>query len=94
MGCPDHAFDPGTGHRAPVVPRSKHRCPKCPLPEPGIDAYTIDEKIDDGLPATGKVVTYRPAANPGCATANVESTARYDVTNTAIACSLISRNAY
>jgi prepilin-type N-terminal cleavage/methylation domain-containing protein len=61
---------------------------------PAVDAYTIDAKIDDGLPATGKVVTYKAAANPGCTTTNVEATALYNVTNAAIACSLIFTNAY
>ncbi len=53
------------------------------------EAYNIDSKLDDGLPASGKVMTYVPAAQPNCATSATPSAANYNVSGSGIACSLI-----
>jgi len=46
------------------------------------DAYTIDSKIDDGLPGFGKVMSWKSTSTvtPNCTTSAVASTARYNVT--------------
>lgn len=42
------------------------------------DSHSIDNKVDDGLPGQGRVVTYDNTANSRCATTDVAATARYD----------------
>jgi len=58
------------------------------------EAMNLDQKIDDGIPGTGKVKT--PAGGgsggpwaPNCATTNVATTAVYNTSQSGIACSLI-----
>ncbi len=56
------------------------------------EAWNIDTKVDDGRPAYGKVVTLKPSPGtlmPTCATTDVDATAAYALSNTAIACGLI-----
>lgn len=55
------------------------------------DAYFIDRKIDDGLPATGRIESLKPGYAPtaNCATSSVDASARYNDTYTGTACSLI-----
>ncbi len=45
------------------------------------DAWSIDRKIDDGLPGQGKVVTYDNTALSDCATTDAAATAVYDLDN-------------
>jgi prepilin-type N-terminal cleavage/methylation domain-containing protein len=54
-------------------------------------AASIDAKIDDGFPATGKVRAYMldSTINPGCTTTDVVTNAVYSVSNSQILCSLI-----
>jgi prepilin-type N-terminal cleavage/methylation domain-containing protein len=54
-------------------------------------AGAVDTKMDDGLPATGKVRTYISSASYGlnCTTSDDPSTAVYNVTYTSVACPLI-----
>jgi len=57
----------------------------------GQSAYSIDTKIDDGLPGTGRVISY-PNSSPfdnQCSTTNDPTTAIYNLTDTQIRCSLI-----
>src|SRR5262249_26286584 len=42
------------------------------------EAFIIDSKIDDGLPASGKIVTSTPSALPDCADSPTASVARYE----------------
>ena len=51
-------------------------------------AKSIDQKIDDGSPGLGKVVT-SPKSVRDCPTTDVEETAIYDSSITTLACSLI-----
>ena len=61
---------------------------------PATDAFSIDSKLDDGIPSSGKVATYKSPRNPGCTTSDIDENAQYNLINTAIACSLIFSNAY
>jgi prepilin-type N-terminal cleavage/methylation domain-containing protein len=47
-----------------------------------IEAFLIDGKMDDGLPATGNVLTAPTGSGTGCITTNAASTARYQNTAT------------
>jgi len=53
----------------------------------GADFFAVDDKIDDGKPATGLVFAPRGDASwqPGCVTAN-DQTALYNIANTARLC--------
>lgn len=55
------------------------------------EAWNIDTKLDDGRPAYGKLMTYKPTAAflPNCATTAAFNTAEYRLQETAKACSLI-----
>lgn len=52
------------------------------------DAWNIDSKMDDGMPATGKVTTSYTADNPNCLSAD-GLTATYVLTHNGINCGLI-----
>ena len=60
-------------------------------------AYSIDKKIDDGLPGTGNILAYPPtpsggAVLPYCATGDDPSTAKYALSNTgATDCAIANR---
>jgi len=55
------------------------------------EAMYIDDKFDDGRPATGGIMTYlNTAANaPNCATTNVAATAAYNIAVDDRLCALI-----
>lgn len=59
------------------------------------EAESIDSKMDDGMPGTGKVLSFKPAlaATPNCATSADEKTAEYKISSDANSvvklCSLI-----
>jgi len=55
------------------------------------DALSIDQKVDDGKPGTGNVLSFTPAlaATANCATTAAESTATYNTAVTGVQCSLI-----
>ncbi len=61
----------------------------------GYDAFAIDSKFDDGLPAYGKIMTWQSSSgySTGCATTDVSSTAAYSQT-TSINCGLFFTNAF
>ena len=46
------------------------------------DAYSIDLKVDDGKPGTGKIVTFNNTTQSTCASSDTGSTATYLLTNT------------
>lgn len=55
-------------------------------------AASLDSKIDDGLPATGRVRSFTTATSsytPNCATSMIASVATYNVTASGNLCSLI-----
>ena len=53
-------------------------------------AQQIDAKIDDGLPATGRVLALKPAGiMPHCTTSAVDASATYNVAYTGTACGLM-----
>lgn len=53
------------------------------------EAWNIDVKLDDGKPAYGKVVVYKPnTVLPNCATSNTANLAEYKLTEPTKACSL------
>ena len=59
------------------------------------EAFDIDNKIDDGRPAYGKVKGYKPVTiNPSCVTTSTASTAAYDITRTSLDCSLMFSTGY
>ena len=58
-----------------------------------IDAYSIDSKMDDGLPASGVIVSYTHTFAPNCATSDNPVAASYS-NNTNKGCAVIYRNMY
>ncbi|HEU5048637.1 MAG TPA: prepilin-type N-terminal cleavage/methylation domain-containing protein [Rickettsiales bacterium] len=58
-----------------------------------LDAYSIDKKIDNALPATGTVMSLPPTGaasyQNNCTSSSTVATATYTVTNSGITCSLI-----
>ncbi len=58
-------------------------------------ALSIDKKFDDGLPATGLIMTPRKSALAGsesrCVTTDLATTARYDTANEGEACFLLMK---
>jgi prepilin-type N-terminal cleavage/methylation domain-containing protein len=53
------------------------------------EAWQVDKKIDDTLPATGRVMTWKPMTLANCATSAVDASATYKVTYADKACSLM-----
>ena len=55
------------------------------------ESFTIDSKIDDGIPGTGKVLSgsRSSAAMPNCNTTSVQATAQYNTSYSGVACSLV-----
>jgi hypothetical protein len=53
------------------------------------EAWSIDQKIDDGLPASGLVMTYNLVQQPNCVTSSDPTTAVYNTSYTAMACGLM-----
>lgn len=53
------------------------------------EAWQVDKKVDDALPATGRVLTLKPAALANCATSAVDASAAYNLTYAGKACSLM-----
>lgn len=52
------------------------------------EAWNIDTKIDDGMPATGKAITFNNTSQPDCTnSATVE--AEYELASNSIACSMV-----
>jgi prepilin-type N-terminal cleavage/methylation domain-containing protein len=56
------------------------------------DILTMDQKIDDGKPGTGKVMTQN--GNAGCSTSNDQNTALYNVGYNALACIAIFKSGF
>lgn len=55
------------------------------------EAWQIDKKIDNGLPATGRVMALKPSPstiNPSCTTSATDASAAYTLTGSTNACSL------
>jgi hypothetical protein len=50
------------------------------------EAWSIDAKLDDGLPATGKIATYELSG------ANCSNITSYNISYTSQACSLVFKN--
>jgi len=60
------------------------------------EAWNIDEKLDDGKPATGNVKAMKNTStiNPNCTTTDVNSTAEYSLTSEDVLCSVIFSRAF
>jgi hypothetical protein len=59
------------------------------------DAYNLDKKIDDSLPAYGKIMTFKNALTPGCNTSDTPASSAYALsTTTSRPCSLIFKMGY
>lgn len=69
------ATDSGFGNRRPAI-RAE-------------EAWAIDTKLDDGRPAFGDLFARPSGVNPGCTTSDTATVSEYNLTNNAIACSLI-----
>lgn len=56
------------------------------------EVWNIDQKMDDGLPATGRLLstTATSANTPNCTTTDDATTARYNVISTDVLCKIIS----
>ena len=52
----------------------------------GMDAFTLDTKIDDGRPQSGKMLTYTYAYNNDCV---LPSDDQYDVKNENAGCAFL-----
>ena len=63
------------------------------------EAWSIDSKIDDGYPGTGKIVTYE-LTGPNCSdttatsASNIALTARYKISNPATTCMLVFKTGF
>ncbi len=55
------------------------------------EALNLDIKIDDGLPASGRVIAWKSTSSvtPNCTTTDVVATSRYDTSQSGRKCSLI-----
>jgi len=53
------------------------------------ELWNIDTKMDDGLPGQGTIVTWNQTRLPNCGSTNDPATAVYNLSNTAMSCSLI-----
>jgi prepilin-type N-terminal cleavage/methylation domain-containing protein len=53
------------------------------------DALLLDQKMDDALPAFGKVLTSKSPVAPNCTTSDTASSSRYNTGYTARACNLV-----
>ena len=61
----------------------------------GGEAYSLDTKIDDGLPAAGTIQTWkRTGYNANCATTSVSSTAAYTSSTAGNSCALIFKTGF
>lgn len=66
------------------------------------ELWNIDTKMDDGLPATGNVVSIYPgtgfapaaSATTGCVTTNVSSTAAYSLSNSSVVCGMAMKSGF
>ncbi|MBN8543993.1 MAG: type II secretion system protein [Alphaproteobacteria bacterium] len=56
------------------------------------EAWNIDTKMDDGLPAIGKIRTLKSSFRLNCTTTDVPSTSVYDLVQTALGCPLLLTN--
>ena len=56
------------------------------------DAWSIDVKTDDGLPANGRVLSWRNTVTASCLTTDVATTAAYNNTDLTVRCALIFLN--
>ena len=50
------------------------------------EAWNIDTKMDDGLPAQGRLISYKDGLNPGCASPQTDATARYALSVSSVVC--------
>lgn len=68
--------------------------PKNPAMKPE-ESWNIDTKLDDGLPASGRVIAYWGWVN-GCTTSatNTDATGTYNLASSTISCSLFFLNAF
>jgi len=53
------------------------------------EAFMVDSKIDDGLPAFGNVLTTKSAVTPNCTTSDTAAVSRYNTGYTTAACNLL-----
>jgi prepilin-type N-terminal cleavage/methylation domain-containing protein len=60
----------------------------------GKELFNLDAKIDDGLPATGKVMEYRNAARPECVSSDDPATAIYRRDLDVRSCHIIYKTGY
>lgn len=58
------------------------------------DAGSIDDKIDDGFPGRGEVLTWNNTTHSNCATTDVTTTAVYNLTYDDEACALIFKTGF
>lgn len=85
----DHVMYFGQEHEWSHMPFGRVLSPK--------EQWSIDQKFDDGLPASGTIMSLEPVAvdtwnnRNACATTDVASTAEYNVSNTELECMLLFR---
>lgn len=53
------------------------------------EAWSIDTKLDDGKPGTGKVTTFNNTRQSNCASSDTSSSATYQLNQSAVACALL-----
>ena len=88
-------FNANYGHLMVLGTYKSNNMPFAPILTT-LEAQSFDNKYDDGLPATGNIMTFPKAGvfSPYCATTNVASTAAYNTAasnanSTGLQCSLI-----
>ena len=80
-------FDGSYGHQIIIGGYQSNNWPATKIMTTN-EAYSIDAKYDDGLPAYGNITTLKPVAFP-CATTAVSSTAQYDPAQAGYSCALL-----
>ena len=53
------------------------------------EALSMDSKSDDGLPASGKMMTLESTEEPNCTTSNTQASAQYKTSYSGPACNMM-----
>lgn len=84
----DPAYFPALyGHMITFGAKSAGDFTRYPVMPPD-EAFIVDSKMDDGMPASGKVMAAKSALMPNCTTSDTPSLSQYNTTYKTVACGL------